>query len=191
MGVGGRGSPPLSCGQDARHTENAGGDRRRPLDERCRYTMRRASARRFLIPFSSPSARVTMNSRSSKSSRVLAHEEEDRGPVNLAADRLVLNPVGRAQAVPSAFALLLGSAFAFALGLGDALHLGGDHPLHLLWRGEALVWVPVLVHLLFLSVACATPHMMPQRNGKGNRAVRDANACRPPRYTRRRASSSA
>ena len=72
MGVGGRGSPPLSCGQDARHTENAGGDRRRPLDERCRYTMRRASARRFLIPFSSPSARVTMNSRSSKSSRVPA-----------------------------------------------------------------------------------------------------------------------
>ena len=72
MGVGGRRSPPLSCGQDARHPENAGGDRRRPLDERCRYTMRRASARRFLIPFSSPSARVTKNSRPSKSSRVPA-----------------------------------------------------------------------------------------------------------------------
>ena len=53
-------------------TKDAGGDRHHQPDESRRYEMRRESERRFLIPFSSPSARVTMNSRSSKSSRVPA-----------------------------------------------------------------------------------------------------------------------
>lgn len=93
--------------------------------------------------------------------RDIAHEGEDCIEVDPTADRLVLNPVGRAETVATAFALLLGSVFAFAPGLGDVLHLGGDHPLHLLWRGEALVWFPVLAHVYFLSVAFATAHMMP------------------------------
>ena len=179
-------------------TKDAGGDRRRPLDERRRYTMRRASARRFLIPFSSTGEREEVldsvqlaectghdelqvvevlagsrlrqrdhvereepTPRGKRDRRNVAHEEEDGIEIDLPADRFVLKPVGCSQAVPSAFALLLGSAFAFVLGLGDVLHLGDDHPLHLLWRGEALVWVPVLVHVFFLSVAFATAHMMP------------------------------
>jgi len=99
--------------------------------------------------------------RGERNRRHVAHEGEDCIEVDPAADRLVMNPVGRAETVSPTFALLLGSVFAFVLGLGEVLHLGGDHPLHLLWRGEALVWFPVLAHVYFLSVAFATAHMMP------------------------------
>ena len=99
--------------------------------------------------------------RGERNRRHVANEGEDGIEVDPAADRLALKPVGRAETVSSAFALLLGSVFAFALGLGDVLHLGGDHPLHLLRRREALIRIPALAHVFFLSVAFATAHMMP------------------------------
>jgi hypothetical protein len=57
--------------------------------------------------------------------------------------------------------LFLAPAIPRVFDLGEVLHLGSDHSRHLLRRREALIRVPVLAHVFFLSVAFATAHMMP------------------------------
>ena len=98
--------------------------------------------------------------RGERNRRHIAHLGEYGVKIDLVPDQPVPKPVGRAEAVPAAFSLLLGIAFVRTLGFGEASHLGGDHPLDLLGGWEAAVVVPVVAHVLFLSVAFATLHIM-------------------------------